>query len=272
MRLKKKIRRVFNLILWGSLVAGAGVLLGFADYEQNGTICRRLHYDLIYGDSDPLITEADVDSLIRSATGQVKGKPLYQVNTEKIERILRTYPYVDDVHVYGTSNGDIFIRIHQREPVIRIITENYKSYFIGKKGALLPFLPGYPVRVMVATGAIPDSLFIQGQRSSTRKVPDVVQTSALLSDLYYISLFVSRDSFLKAQIVQVYVNQQGEYELIPKVGNHLILLGNASDLEDKFNRLMVFYQQGLNQIGWNKYQIINIKYKNQVVCSKLSLR
>lgn len=271
MKLKKKIRLIFNFILWGIYVSGTGVLLGFADYEQNGTVCHHIHYDLIYGDSDPLITEADADSLIQSAAGKVIGKPLYQINTEKIERALSSYPYVDDVHVYGISNGDIFISIHQHEPVIRIITENNKSYFIGKKGALLPFHPDYPVRVLVASGAIPDSLFIRGQRSITRKGFDVVQTSALLSDLYKISLYVNRDSFLKAQIVQVYINKQGDYELIPKVGDHLILLGNAEDLEDKFKRLVIFYQLGLNQIGWNKYQIINIKYKNQVVCSKLSI-
>ncbi|MBE0649083.1 MAG: hypothetical protein IH596_15030 [Bacteroidales bacterium] len=268
MRLKKKIRRIFTFILWGILVAGAGVLLGFADYEQNGTICKSVHFNLDYGESDVLITEADADSLVRSVAGQVKGKPLYQINTEKIERVLSTYPYVADARVYGTLGGEIFVHIYQREPVIRIITESNKSYYIGAKGVLLPFHPDYPVRIVVATGAIPDSIFNISERKSKRQYADMVRRSPLLSDLHKLSLFIYRDPFLKAQVDQIYVNHQGDYELVPKLGNHLILLGSTDELPDKFKRLMVFYRKGLNQIGWNKYNIINIKYKNQVVCSK----
>lgn len=269
MRLKKKIRRVLTFILWGILFTGAGVLLGFADYEQNGTICRSLHYNLVYGEADVLIPKADADSLIRSVVGEVKGKPLYKINTEKIERVLNRYPYIADAHVYGTNAGDIFVNIYQREPVIRIITESNKSYYIGAKGVLLPFHPDYPVRVVVASGAIPDSIFIKVERHSKRLPVDSVSTSPLLSDLHKLALFIYRDPFLKAQVDQVYVNRQGDYELIPKLGNHLILLGDTEGLEDKFKRLVVFYKQGLNMIGWNKYNIINIKYKNQVVCSKI---
>lgn len=269
MRLKKKIRRVLTLILWGILFAGAGVLLGFADYEQNGTICRSVHYSIDYGNSDVLITEGDADSLIRSVARQVKGKPLYQINTEQLERVLRRYPYVENACVYGTNKGDIFVEITQREPVLRIITSSNVSYYIGAKGVVLPYQPGYPVRVTVASGEIPDSLFIQSERKSKRNAIDSVNTSPLLADLHRMALFISKDPFLRAQVNQIYVNRQGDYELIPTLGNHLILLGNAEDLQDKFTRLMVFYRKGLNAVGWNKYNIINIKYRNQVVCSKI---
>ncbi len=256
MRLKKKIKRIFNLIFWGLLFTGAGILLGFANYEQEGTVCRSLHYNLFYGESDILIQEAEIDSMIRSVAGEVKGKPLFMINTEKMERVVSRNPYVSDAHVFSTNTGDIYINVYQHEPVIRIITESNNSYFIGDKGVLLPFHPDYPVRVLVASGVISDSNI----NSDT--------ASPLFSDLYKLALFINRDPFLKAQVDQIYVNRQGEYELIPKVGNHLILLGDAENLADKFNRLMVFYKQGLNQIGWNKYTVINIKYKNQVVCSK----
>jgi cell division protein FtsQ len=46
------------------------------------------------------------------------------------------------------------------------------------------------------------------------------------------------------------------------------LLGDAHDLDEKFRKLFAFYRYGLNKIGWNKYSIINIKFKNQVICSK----
>ena len=59
-----------------------------------------------------------------------------------------------------------------------------------------------------------------------------------------------------------------EIELIPRVGNHIILLGSEEEMEAKFEKLMLFYKKGVQQTGWNQYSIINLKYKNQLVCVK----
>jgi cell division protein FtsQ len=38
---------------------------------------------------------------------------------------------------------------------------------------------------------------------------------------------------------------------------------------EKFEKLHTFYLQGLNTTGsWNKYSVINLKFKNQIVCTK----
>jgi cell division protein FtsQ len=67
---------------------------------------------------------------------------------------------------------------------------------------------------------------------------------------------------------QIYVGDDFEIELIPKVGNHKILIGNIENLDDKFSRLLLFYKQGLMRKGWENYSVINLKFKNQVVCTK----
>ena len=74
--------------------------------------------------------------------------------------------------------------------------------------------------------------------------------------------------FLASQIIQLYLNQNKEFELIPRVGNHVILFGDLDGMESKFEKLMLFYQKGVKQIGWNRYTLINLKYKNQLVCVK----
>jgi cell division protein FtsQ len=66
----------------------------------------------------------------------------------------------------------------------------------------------------------------------------------------------------------VYVNKQGEFELIPRVGNHRILLGGADDISSKLKRLKTFYtSKDVNVKELNMYDTINLKYKNQLVCS-----
>ena len=52
------------------------------------------------------------------------------------------------------------------------------------------------------------------------------------------------------------------------MGSHKIILGSAHDLEKKFEKLKVFYRKGLEKVGWDRYQTINLKFENQVVCTK----
>ena len=77
-------------------------------------------------------------------------------------------------------------------------------------------------------------------------------------------VFIDRN----AQIEQLYVNKEFEIELIPRVGNHRIVVGDATDIKTKLDKLKVFYDKGLNKTGWNEYSVINLKFANQVVCKK----
>ena len=80
--------------------------------------------------------------------------------------------------------------------------------------------------------------------------------------------FINDHPFWKSQIEQVYVNNKGEYELIPRVGGHLIKLGSHSGYQKKLRNLKAFYLKGLNNVGWNQYLEINLKYDNQIICTK----
>jgi cell division protein FtsQ len=68
--------------------------------------------------------------------------------------------------------------------------------------------------------------------------------------------------------VQVYVNSKNEFELIPRVGSHVILLGRLEGFEVRLDNLRSLYDQGFSTAGWNQFEIINLKYENQVVCTK----
>jgi len=79
---------------------------------------------------------------------------------------------------------------------------------------------------------------------------------------------INQNKFLKAQISEIYLNSKGEFDLIPQLGNHLIRFGTMEDASTKLNNLDIFYRKALIGEGWDKYETINLKYKNQVVCKR----
>jgi cell division protein FtsQ len=96
-----------------------------------------------------------------------------------------------------------------------------------------------------------------------------IEESYAKQQLYEFALFLQKDKFWNSQIEQIYVAPNSDIELIPRVGNHQIILGKIEDYTENLTKLKVFYEKGLNNVGWNKYSKINLKYKNQVVCTKI---
>jgi cell division protein FtsQ len=266
----KKFLKILQITLWVLLISGAGVLVALTEVQQYSRPCTNVMISIDYGAADALITKQDVDSILLKTAGMIKGKPLGYINTGSIEWSIRKQPYVAGVSVFENNEGTLFIDIHQREPLLRIINKKYESFYLDESGSLLPVNPNLSARVLVANGFINDSyLKNPGYRVNVLALSDSIYYDSLITNLYKLSMYISHDTFLKSQIDQVYVNEFNEFELIPRVGNHVILLGPADDLDDKFKKLIAFYKLGLSKIGWNKYEIINIKFKNQVVCSKI---
>jgi cell division protein FtsQ len=99
-------------------------------------------------------------------------------------------------------------------------------------------------------------------------VTDTIKKKLLIDDIFTMAEFIRKDELWKAQIEQLYVNKDFEIELIPRVGNHRIVVGDATNIKAKLNKLKIFYSKGLSKTGWNEYSVINLKFANQVVCKK----
>jgi cell division protein FtsQ len=86
--------------------------------------------------------------------------------------------------------------------------------------------------------------------------------------LLELARYIHDDLFWSEQIEQIHVVSPEEIRLYPRVGQHIIELGNSDNFQEKLNRLRIFYREGLERVGWNKYQMISLAYDGQVVCTK----
>ena len=86
--------------------------------------------------------------------------------------------------------------------------------------------------------------------------------------LFSLARFIDEHAFWKAQIMQIHGEENGDLILIPRVGYQQIVFGKAVNIEAKFSKLKLFYEKGISEKGWNNYSQINLKFKNQIVCTK----
>jgi cell division protein FtsQ len=134
----------------------------------------------------------------------------------------------------------------------------------------MPLSDKYSAKVLVVNGAIAEPY----NKRYMYSISDIGKDSSLnatsiLGQVYAMANYINADEFWRSQIQQIYVNSERDMEIVPVVGDQKIIFGDTTDMDIKFKKLMTFYQQGLNTTGWwNKYSTINLKFKNQIVCTK----
>jgi len=266
----KKFLKILEIAAWVILTGGLFTLLGFSVVEHDAKTCKQYTITIDYGNADVLVTKNDIYSIVKQSGHILKGEAIRYIHAEKIESSIKKQPYVADANVYLTIDGDVEINVVQRQPILRIFNQLGESFYLDGTGHLLPLNPDFSARVMVANGNIPEPFLKSANylEDSIRQKDSLLYKS-VMNNLFTLSMFIMKNDFLKALIEEVYVDKNWEFELIPKLGNQLIIFGTTENMNDKFERLLVFYKKGLSITGWQRYNVINIKFKNQVICSKI---
>ncbi|MFA6923570.1 MAG: hypothetical protein WC223_04875 [Bacteroidales bacterium] len=260
------IKKIIFIVAWIALVNGLFVTLGFIKKTQDNVLCKSVTISIDTTSEMHFINDELVKEMINDKNDSLVGKPVSHIDIFKIEKILRENHYIENADVYSTISGEIKINIKQRKPLIRIVNIKNENYYIDSNGVVMPASNIFTPRIIIANGLIWEPYI------SFRKIlisgNDSLDNTSLLSQLLILAKYISKNDFWKAQIAQVYINYDREIELIPRLGNHTILFGDITDMEEKFNNLMDVYQKGFKNTGWEKYSTINLKYKNQIVCTK----
>lgn len=262
----KKIIRIAGWILLSVLLI---VVLGFVKKQHDRMPCSKVDIVIEENEDANFINRIDILQTAYDKGDSLIGQPLESIDIKKLEMAYLQNPSIEKAQVSESIDGEIKIYVKQRTPILRVINYKNDSYYIDLEGKLMPLSESYTARVPIATGLITESYAnTYSLDLLSRDINDTLLTKFIIDDLYLLAKYINESEFWKAQIEQIYINADREIELIPVFGNHRILLGDATDLRDKFNKLLVFYKEGLNKTGWNVYTKINLKYKNQVVCTK----
>ena len=246
-------RPVLIGLAWAVSLGGVVVLMSFIEVKKAGVVCKDVK--IYIPGNQYFIDKEQIDNILQLKSNSLIGHKMENINLHELERKLKANPFVEFAKVYADMDGILCIEISQRQPMLRIMNQFNQDFYIDQHGLKIPLSDNFTADVLVANGLIDEPF---GGRV------DTLHTD-LARDIFKTADFIRRDSLWSAQIAQIYVNQNHEIELIPRVGNQRILLGNADSLATRFNNLKAFYKQALPQVGWDAYKLINIKYANQVI-------
>lgn len=247
-------------VLWSIAGAALIVLFVIAWKAKEEKKYNSIQIELVGENTAALFMDEKEILQIIHEQGVKEGQAIGKLNLNTLEKHLHTIRWVKNVELFLENTQVLQVKIEQRIPIARIFTASGNSFYIDNEGLQLPLKQLTVLRLPVFTN------FPSDQQNLSK--PD----SLLLNDILHFTKAVQNDSFFMAQTAQVNIAVNGDFELVPTVGDHIVLIGSVENIEDKLNRLYTFYKKVWVQSGLNAYQVIDCRFDNQIVALKKGMQ
>ena len=256
-------------IFWILIATGVAVVFYFANVSQQRQILHAPKISIHAADENAFLTRPELLARLQLSRLFRRDMHVNELNIHRIERSIAAMAEVKKVEVFKHLGASWEIKLELRKPIARIFNSKGQSYYLDQDGFMMYRSALHTARTLVFSGHISDAY-------NPRLHCDFINNSNLKSSqkigqIYRISNYVCNDPLMHKLIGQVYLNPNGDFILIPLVGEQQIVFGPArsnKEVSDKFERLSHFYKEALPHEGWNKYKEISVKYEGQIVCRK----
>lgn len=240
-----KFKRLLKYILFLVLAVSIGFFYSFSTARNLKKEVSKITIEFEEG-SNNFLTHAMVNKLLIQNQVSVKNQAKSVINLYGLENQVLQNPYVEKASVFLTLEGELKSIIKQRTPVARII-DSEDSYYVDRQGVKVPLSDNYTARVMLVSG--------------------VKKDKHLKAILPFINKILN-DNFLQKEVVGIEKSDVDEYQISVRSGNYKIDFGKLINVDVKFKKLKAFYNKTFEDMTIRNYKTINLKYHNQVVCTK----
>ncbi len=251
---KISIRKVLQVLL-GLAATGCCItgLLSAANIEDNRKLTG-VEVNITNSDKYRFLNEGLVmDMAINNRHINVLNEPVKSLDIHQMEHILSADPWVANAQAYIDDQRVLHLTVTQRAPIVRIFENNGGSFYLDTSLSQMPLSTVYTYYTTIVT--------------NVPQLHDDSTSRQIKGEIVSLVGFVEANPFWRAQIAQIAMDSTGNFVLTPVLGSHMILLGDTSDMKDKFNNLFQFYKKIMNHIGWDKYEKLDLRFKGQVVAS-----
>ena len=263
--MSKTWKNILTILLYTLLAAAAVAYFYFAVilYRKNQPqkVCKSVKVTLLDSSLNKFVTKQEIIDLIDNFCGKTVGKKMDSIKLSQIESLLNHRSVVKEAQAYVTRDGVLNIDIRQRKPVIRI-QSSQGGFYIDETEYIFPLIPNYSSYVPIVTGNIPEEVFADDTPAQGK------DSLNWLGKILNLGLYLEKHPFWNAQIEEIYINDENDIELITRVGDQKIIFGSLEDIEEKFEKLYSYYKYIIPNTGWDKYAVVNLKYRGQIVCTK----
>lgn len=236
MKNKYRILKIaITVILLGFLLSFSLKKFGGQKITDNKISVRMNEKTPVY-----FIDEKDIRAIVNKENPSGKVGDL---NIPALEKKINSLPAVDSANVYLNLNGKLNLDIKQRVPVFRL-NKDRKDFYVDERGIEFPISRTYSHPCMLVTGNV--------KKNEYEKLAELVGK-------------IDKDDFSKKYFIGISKDNNGDYNLLTSEGNYKVEIGDLDNIDLKVKGFKAFVEKYLVYQDPLKYNMISIKYQNQIV-------
>ena len=247
--------RIRTEVKWVVSLLGLCALIAFAERKRGDIVCKDIIVQLDNVQDNHFLSEAEAMEIVVSGQPQLRGKAFYDINLKEIESKLVYNKHVKDAELFSDLKGNLVVNVELRRPIARLVQEDGPDAYIAEDGIVMPVSENFATRVLIISGNYVKTIL---DKENLNNFDEGKQLMAMIE-------FINNDDFWRAQASQLDINSKGKISIIPQVTSQVVEFGQPVNIEDKFNKLKIFYKKILPQMGWTKYTRVSLEYEGQVV-------
>jgi len=248
-----------------TIITGAALLLTplFLSKVTAEAECEGVVITITDSSRHQFVTENDIMNALRATGIRVTGQKISEIPLSKLEDRIKAFKELEVAEVFISEDRKLHVYCNQREPVMRVVASYGGDFFIDREGIIMRRHNLYTPNLHILEI---DMVFNAEQMTGTSIFES--EKTENLAKAFELVNYIRGDSFWNEMIDQLSMTRDGRVTLVPHVGNHTVKLGRVENYEEKLHNLLVFYRQAMPVAGWNRYRVVNVEYKGQVVCQR----
>lgn len=241
------MKKIFN---WDNirLLLMLTLVVGLYSFTSARNAHRKLTRSVVVfsTDSDPFIKQESVNKLLIENRADARSIRKDKVDLNKLEKSIDGNPMIEKSEVFVTIDGVLKAVVRQKTPIARVFDES-GSFYIDYQGGTMPLSEEFTARVPIISGEI--------NKANRQELNKLLQ-------------FVYDDEFLRKNIIGIEVLPGGSLKMLNRDFDYAIDFGQTVNMERKFDNYKAFFQKAVTDSSLYKYKNINLKFTQQVVCTK----
>ena len=239
-----------TILKWTLLI----ILLGYtaaitvwAHAEASRNACSGIEVVVDGSNKADSVTRNGVLAELAHYPRKIIGVPLESVNTYDVRQFLSRFSNFENVDCVITTDGKLKVSVIPMIPEIRVFSP-MGSYYINKDGKYIASNAEFYVDVPIVKGVF------------TNKLPAMY--------VLPVTRFIESDPVLSELVAMIEMIDEDNIILIPKIQGHVINFGDTTRLQEKKRALMTMYNKIMPYKGWNEYDTISVRFRNQIVATR----
>ena len=228
------------------LILGVSLFLYSFAQHRNGDRKLKKSNVVFVGENALFLKSETVNKLLIENKRDASSIRKDEVDLNKIEKTLNAQDMIEKSDVFVSIDGVLKAIVKQKTPIARVY-DGGRSFYVDYEGDKMPLSDNFTARVPIVSGTI-----------NEKNNKDL---AALFRTIY-------DDAFLKKNIIAIQIMPNGSLKLFNRNYNYFIDFGRTMNMDEKFRNYKAFFQKAVLDSSLYKYNKIDLRFTEQVVCTK----